>query len=345
MPEIKQNKQLIGFFALLIVVAIICLMIVWPFWQLLALAGIFAVLFYPLYNKINRDTGSPNLSAIATIIAAFIMALLPLWIIGQLLFNEIIDVYNKFRLGELTLSQSQLAGYLPPQLHGLVLSFNNDISVFISKFTGSAFNLVSSLLSNIATFFLSLFLIVFVLFFFLRDAKKIKDLATELSPLSDVYDKVLIEKLEGAVAGVVKGSFLIALIQGMVATTGFFIFGVPQPILWGSFTVLAALVPTFGTSLSLIPAVIFLFVTGHTGAAIGMAIWAATAVGLVDNFVGPRIVGSRIQLHPLLVLLAVLGGIQLFGFLGFLFGPIIMSVFVTLIDIFRKDLKPSIRGM
>jgi predicted PurR-regulated permease PerM len=138
---------------------------------------------------------------------------------------------------------------------------------------------------------------------------------------------------------VVKGSFLTALVQGVIATIGFFIFGVPVPLLWGLFTVLAALVPTIGTALSLVPAVIYLLVTGETGNAIGLAIWGAVAVGLVDNFVGPKIVGSRTQLHPVLVLLSVLGGIQVFGLLGFLIGPIVMAIFVALIDMYRTDFK------
>ncbi len=336
------SKQLIGFFLLLGILSVVVLMMLFPLWQLLALAGIFAVLFHPLYAKINRGMQSPNFAGILTIFIIVLVAILPLWFVGQLLFNEIVDVYNKFRLGELVFNQADFVGHLPKQLQNIVQSLNNDINAIVSRFTGSAFNLVSGLLSNLASFFLSLFLLIFILFFFLRDGEKIKELVKELSPLSDTYDSVLITKLETAIGGVLKGSFLIALIQGVIATLGFLIFGVPQPILWGSFTVLAALVPTVGTSISLIPAILFLFLTGHTGAGIGMAIWGIFAVGTIDNFVGPRLVGSKINLHPLLVLLSVLGGIQIFGFLGFLFGPIIMSVFVALLDIYRKDLKQEI---
>jgi predicted PurR-regulated permease PerM len=130
-----------------------------------------------------------------------------------------------------------------------------------------------------------------------------------------------------------------AIIQGVVAMIGFTIFGVPQPLLWGLFTVMAALVPNVGTSLSLIPAVIYLLVTGHIGAGIGLAVWGMLAVGLIDNLLSPRLIGSRIQLHPLLVLLSVIGGLQFFGFLGFLIGPILLAVFVAMVDIYRSDFK------
>ena len=339
MTVVNTNRQLVGFFIVLGLMAILVGLLIWPFWQLLALAAIFAVLFHPWYQKINLGIRNSNLAALTSVVIILLVAILPLWFIGQVLFNEIVDIYNRFRLGELVFNQSNLADYVPPQLQHWAQIFSNDINSIISKLTGGAFELVSRLVSNIATFFLSLFLLIFMTFFFLRDGQKIKQLIWDISPLSSVYDQALFAKVEQAVAGVVKGAFLVALIQGVVATVGFMIFGLPQPILWGAFTVIAAIVPQVGTSLSLVPAVIFLFLTGHSGAAVGLAVWGALAVGLIDNILAPKLVGSKIQLHPLLVLLSVVGGIALFGFLGFLFGPIIMSVFVTLVDIYRTDLK------
>jgi predicted PurR-regulated permease PerM len=147
------------------------------------------------------------------------------------------------------------------------------------------------------------------------------------------------EKVVVAVNGVVKGSFLTALTHGVSATIAFFIFGIPAPVIWGVFTVVAALVPVVGIWVSLGSAIIYLLVTGNTGSAIGLAIWAMVSVTLIDNLVGPRIVGGRAKLHPLLVLLSVLGGIKMFGPLGFLIGPITMAIFVTLVEIYREDFK------
>lgn len=342
MPSQNKNRQLIGFFVILGVFAFLTFWMIWPLWQMLALAGIFAVLFHPFYKRIRQDIKNDNLATIITILLVILIAILPLWLIGQMLFNEIVNIYHSFREGQFVLDKSQIASYIPPQLKGLAESLNNDVNAIISRFTGSVFDFVSKLLSNIATFFLSLFLMIFILFFFLRDGEKIKELFREVSPLSSSYEKTLFERLENAVSGVVKGTFLVALAQGVVATIGFLIFGVPQPFLWGAFTMIAAFVPTVGTSLSIIPAIIYLLVTKETGSAIGMAIWGALAVGAIDNVVSPKLVGSKIKMHPLLVLLSVLGGIQLFGFLGILFGPLLMSIFITLLDIFRQDLKKDL---
>ena len=90
---------------------------------------------------------------------------------------------------------------------------------------------------------------------------------------------------------------------------------------------------------SLIPAVLYLFLTGHTGAGIGMTLWAFASIQGIDNFISPRVIGHKAHLHPLVTLLSILGGISLFGYLGFLLGPILMSVFMALLDIYKMDVK------
>jgi predicted PurR-regulated permease PerM len=215
----------------------------------------------------------------------------------------------------------------------------DQIGTTVRSISNNAFQTVSGLLSNVFNFFLFLFLFFFTIFFIFRDGQSIKQVIMDVSPIAQQQEYILFKKVGAAVDGVVKGAFLTALIQGAAATVGFQIFGVPHPILWGLFTIMAALVPSIGTSLSIVPAVIYLLLTGHIAAAIGLAIWGAVAVGLIDNLVGPKIIGSRTQLHPLLVLISVLGGLQVFGFVGFLLGPIIMAIFVALVDMYRTDFK------
>ena len=115
---------------------------------------------------------------------------------------------------------------------------------------------------------------------------------------------------------------------------GFWIFGVPNAILWGSFAAIAALIPGIGTALVLTPAILFLFARGEIFSAIGLLAWGVGVVGLIDNFLGPRLMGRGIELHPLIILLSVLGGIGFFGPIGFLLGPLIVSLFFALLDIY-----------
>lgn len=317
--------------------ALAAALIWWPFLKLLAMAGILAVLFWPLYVRLEKKLGNPPMAAIATILILLLILIVPVLILGQMIFTELTGLYNSLR--DVHISQSELLAKLPPQIQPLASEFFTDLGQKVSGFAGNIFSGLSQALSSAAGFFLGLFLVFFTIYYFLRDGKRIQNFVNTILPMSETKENVLVSKLSEAVSGVVKGSFLVALIQGVVATAGFLIFGVPNPFLWGSFTVLAALVPNVGTSLSLIPAVIYLFLVDKTGSAIGLIIWGSVAVGLIDNIVSPKLVGAQTKLHPLLVLFSVLGGLQLFGFIGFLLGPIIMAMFVALLEIYRTDLK------
>ncbi len=337
-PKFKRI-QTISFLVLLAIVFVLVLFIFKPFVNIVALAVILAILFHPVYKWLNGKTNRPAVAAGLTVLIILLLIAIPIWFFGQVIFNEIVSLYERYRNGGFVIDKSQIISTLPDQLQTVVQSVSTDINSYIGRFSSQAFASFSAIVSNIASFVIATFMLFFIVYYLLRDGSKIKEVIKDISPISSENENKLIDRIITAVNGVVKGSFLVALAQGVVATVGFLIFGVPEAFLWGLFTVVAALVPTVGTSLSLIPAVIYLFVTGHTGQAIGLIIWGAAAVGLVDNFLGPKLVGRSAKLHPVLVLLSVIGGIQFFGVLGFLIGPILLAIFVALVDMYRNDFK------
>jgi predicted PurR-regulated permease PerM len=141
---------------------------------------------------------------------------------------------------------------------------------------------------------------------------------------------------------VIKGSLLIALIQGMVSGTGFAIFGVPNPVLLGSVAIIAALIPNVGTAVVLTPAILYLYLTDQVWQSAGLLIWGITAVGLIDNLLGPTLIGRSSKIHPLLILLAVLGGLAFFGPLGFILGPLVISLLFAVLDIYERLLPRNV---
>jgi predicted PurR-regulated permease PerM len=339
---VSQKQQTIVFALLLVTVGILVLLIWLPFLKLLALGAILAVLFHPVYKRLAVRFKSPGWAAFATIILIILVVLGPLYLFGQVLFNEVVGLYGHYKAGDLVFSKDAFVQNLPPQIQNWAADFLNDISLRLSSLAGGAFASAQSIISNVTTFVISLVLVMFTTYYLLKDGAKLKDYVDPIMPLSEEKGNVLAERIDMAISGIIKGQFLVGLAQGIVGTIGFLIFGVPQAFLWGLFTFLAALVPTFGTSLALIPAVLYLLITGHTGQGIGMAIWGIFAVGLIDNFMAPKLIGSRTNLHPLLVLFSVIGGLQFFGVLGFLLGPILMAVFMALLDTYRKDIKGAI---
>ena len=145
------------------------------------------------------------------------------------------------------------------------------------------------------------------MFFFLKDNARWKRAIKILSPLSDADDEKIINKLSLAVNGIIKGYLFIVFIQGTLVSIGFALFGVPNPALWGLVAMITALVPAIGSGLVSIPAIIFLVATGQTMNALGLLIWAVVIVGTIDNILNPIVVGSKINLPPLLILFSVFG--------------------------------------
>jgi predicted PurR-regulated permease PerM len=341
MPTPTHRRENISFYILFAILGATVLFMFSPFFKLIALGGILAVLFTPLKVWVSKSIKSETASSLITFILAVLIILIPVYIIGQLVFNEVASVYGQASHSLMNLSQSGFMGHLPPSVQTAANDFLSNASQKITDLAGNAFQGITSIISNIAGFILSTILVMFALYYFLRDGKRFRSFVEEIFPLSHNHEIELVERLESAIKGVVQGSFTVALLQGSVSTIGFFIFGVPQPILWGVFTVMAALVPTVGTLLSLVPAILYLFLTGHVGAAVGMFIWAFASIQSIDNFISPRVIGNKVHLHPLVTLLSILGGIGMFGYLGFLLGPILVSMFMAVVDIYRNHVKTA----
>jgi len=157
--------------------------------------------------------------------------------------------------------------------------------------------------------------------------------------LQDIHDETIFNKIAIAINSVVRGNLTIAVIQGILTAVGFTIFGVPNPFLWGSVAAISALVPSIGTALVLLPAILFLYFSGETFSALGLFLWGMMAVGLIDNFLGPKLVERGMRLHPFLILLSIFGGISFFGPLGFLLGPLVLSLLFALLEIYSAISK------
>lgn len=335
----QKRLQIVSFLFILLVMAGLVFAVVRPFLSILVVGFILAVLFHPIHAWFEKKLKSKSLAALATVGAILLIILVPAVFLGQVLFTEAVNLYNNFKQGQLVIDKAQLISGLPTQVQDFILSATQDLNALASKFTVNAFQTFSSLVSNLAAFILSFFLTLFTTYYLLKDGHHFQQVLIDVSPIDDNQERILFTKISRAVNGVVKGQFLTALVQGIVATIGFVMFSVPNPFIWGIFTMFAALVPTVGTSLAIIPAVLYLLITGHVGQAIGLGIWGAVAVGLIDNVIGPRVLGHTTKVHPLLMLIAVLGGVTAFGFLGFLLGPILMAIFIAMVDMYRKDFQ------
>ncbi|MBI5139378.1 AI-2E family transporter [Candidatus Nomurabacteria bacterium] len=328
------------FFGLLVAAFIFTFMILQPFWTVLVLGISFSIVFYPLYQWLTDKNLPEWLSALLTVIVFVILLCGPLLGISVIIFNQSQDVYhvvvNNGNTGPFMDSIGETINQFLPE--GVYFNASEKATEFISFLSK---NIASIFTSTVSAFF-SFMLMLLIMFYFLRDGSKWKKAIIILSPLADKDDKKIITRLSQAVNSVVKGSLLIAIIQGVLMGFGLWIFGIPNGALWGIVAAVASLLPTIGTALISIPAIIFLFFTGHTTSAVGLLIWATLIVGLVDNFLTPMVIADKTNIPPLLILFAVLGGLSLLGPVGILVGPLVISLLYTLISIYRNEFKEQI---
>lgn len=313
------------------------LFILKPFFTPLMLAAVFAVVAHPIYLFIKRLFGRyDSLAAVTTLAIVAIFIIAPLSALGVQVLTEALDLYD-------ALSVNYKGGFaiaLPAELISPLQAYfpvheSYDLSPYAKTALDWLLGHADTIISGVSRTLLGTFIFLIALYYLLRDGDRFTKVLVSLSPLADKDDELILWKLHAAVNSVLRGNLMVALIQGTLSGLGFWLFGVPNALLWGSVAAIAALVPAIGTALVIAPAVLFLFATGMVGSALGLAAWGLGAVGLVDNFLGPRLMGRGINMHPLLMLLSVLGGLMLFGPIGFLVGPLVVSLFLALLDIYH----------
>lgn len=327
------------FFGILFITIIFTFFIFQPFWIVLVLGASFAVILYPIYDWLKKMKLPNWLSSLISVLFLTILILGPLFGIGILVFNQSQNVYNFIlnsgNAGSFVSSfEEQINSVLPA-------SMSLDANKLISGFVSSISSNVAKIFTSTLTTFFSFILMLLTIFYFLKDGEKWKRFFILLSPLKDTDDHKIIKKLGQTISGVINGYLFIALLQGALMGIGLAIFNVPNPALWAVLAGIASLIPTFGTALVSVPAMIFLFMTGHTGGAIGLLIWSVALVGMIDNLLSPMIVGRKINIPEIVILFSVLGGIALLGPVGILIGPLTVSLLYTLISMYRNEFQEN----
>lgn len=322
-----------------------------PFLTPLVLAAVFAVVLHPLYRGLVSRLGNwESVAALLTVLISVVLILIPLVFLGTQIVREAGQLYGSIAAGDsganfvaATIQNiGHAIGDFSPAAGNFFTGFSADVDIYLKQGLEWLIQHLGAALSGITALFLNFFIFFIALYYLLRDGVRLKRALIVLSPLEDTDDEMIFGRLETAVNSVIKGSLTIALVQGVLTAIGFAIFGVPNAILWGTIAAVASLIPGFGTALVLVPAVLYLFATGDIIPAIGLLAWGTLGVGLIDNFLGPRLVSKSTHLHPLLILLSVLGGLVYFGPIGIFLGPLILSLLFAFIAIYSYLANPSV---
>jgi len=327
-----KKSQLHFFFAFLILIGALAFFIALPYMQAIVLAAALAVVCYRPYEWLVGKVKYQTLAAALMILFVIAVLFIPISFIGMQAFREATNLYNHISDYNLQdLQNNPVVSRLLEKFSPQALDHPQDIlKGILDWLIASAGYFFTSTLS----IFLNAVLCIFALFYFLKDGKSLREWLIIFTPLPAKYDVLILDRLTNTVNSVIRGYLVVGMIHGLAAGIGLSIFGVPNATLWGIIVAIAALVPAVGATTVYLPSIIYLFLQGHTGAAIGLWIWWLAMIMLIDNILTPKLVSRGARIHPFAVFVAVIGGISFFGPVGFLIGPLVFSLFFALLDIY-----------
>jgi predicted PurR-regulated permease PerM len=352
---VTEEKKLSRWFfiAALVLTTILFFRMVQAFLVPIALAAVFATIFNPLYQGFLRTfRGRRTLAAFFCCLVLFLGLILPLYGVAHLVTLEAIHFYQSVEDDVTRLVQGGDANLIRrikslPLLNRLPLETVNwgeglrNAAAGVATFMGALINRMSR---STLEFVVLLFITLFTLFYFFRDGPRMVRKLRSLVPLDREYKNALGARFTSVARATVKGTLLIALVQGALSGLTLWIFGVGSPFLWGVVATLFSIIPLVGAWLILYPAAFIQAVQGNYWQAIGILVVTIVVIVNVDNLLRPRLVGQETGMHDLMVFFSTLGGIGLFGATGFILGPMVAALFLALLDIYSQEFKDDLDG-
>ena len=346
-----QNRFLL---VLALGISLLFLVMIRQFLVAILLAAVFSAMIRPLYLRLAAGMrGRERAAAVATLLLALLVLVVPAIAFTGLVVSQAVEISQAAATwvrGNMDLFESIEGRLLEIPLVGDFLPDRERIITLAGQLAQSAGGvLVDSLTAatlGTTTFLFQLFLMLYAMYFFLTSGPAIHDRILYLVPLRSADEERLLDRFVSVTRATIKGSLVIGVLQGALAGLSFAVFGIPGAAFWGTVMAVLSIVPALGAALVWVPAVIWLLATGQIAAGISVGLWCGLVVGTVDNFVRPRLVGRDTRLPDLLVLLSTFGGILFFGAVGFILGPIVAALFVTVWEIFAVaygDVLPEVR--
>jgi len=340
MTDSKERTNRLVFLVVATVIAcFLCYWIARPFTQPILTAAILAILFHPLFVRLRGITGNRNWAAFLSLIVLFVILASMITLLVFAIEGEIVTSYRWFKdntaardgwTAAFSAWVDKAAGWIgfktgisPDVIRDAALARLDQASTGIIRQAGNV-------LASIGTITVFLVLTFFTLFFFLRDGRQLVNRTARLFPLDDDQIDQIIEETQTSIRANVVGVLAVGTVQGLLLGIGFWVLGVPSPLLWALVTGACSVIPFFGAAIVWVPGALYLVLIGSWVKGLILAGWGAGMVSLSDNIVRPWVISERLKLSPGLLFFALLGGVETFGPLGIFLGPVIVSITLSL---------------
>jgi len=313
-----------------------------PFLNAISWGIVISLVFYPLYSVILKRIKNHTISSVITLLVIICIIFGPFTYLAYLIIQEIYTLIDYIKSHELTtldkiLQYPIIKSISKKILNALNMSQAELKKTIIANLTELGKDMLGRITSNIGNIVSKVIDIVFVfltVFFLLLDGPKFLNKIQEYIPFSKTQKETLIKQVKDIVISTIYGGVTVAFIQGIIGGISFFILGIPSAVLWGLCMFLASFVPILGTFIIWGPGAAYLFFNGFILKGFILILIGIFIISMVDNILRPLIVKGKTRLPTILIFFSILGGIKLFGLIGFIMGPLILALFISLLEIF-----------
>jgi predicted PurR-regulated permease PerM len=341
----------IGLLVASLVALYLCWLMLQPFVEVVLWAVVLVIVFFPIHRRIKARVGSPSWSAVLSCLLVIVVILVPLTLLTFAIVNELANFAQMLQpksdgSGGGAAAASTLLDPNSPYVGPIVrwlgqyidlsrLGSQEFIAERLKGISGAIAARTLGFVGGAVGFVVEVFFVIFTMYYLFRDGERLRAAAYDIVPLSGEQAREIFNRTGEVISASVYGVLVIAVIQGVLGGLAFWFLGLPSALLWGVVMIFLSMIPMLGAFIVWVPAAIYLALTGHWVYAIILAVWGALVIGSIDNFLRPKLVGERTRLHELLVFFSVLGGLQVFGVLGIVLGPVIVAITITLLDVLR----------
>jgi len=328
-------KSTNAYYLLLALITILFVSIIFNFAAPILWSIVVSIIFYPLYEKFLLMTNKKSLSSILSLILILLLVIIPSIGILGLITNELIIFINSFddysleRYVEMIPNESLINDLLA--WAGLsITQLTEKADDFLLAASKVFYESVSTISANVINFFISLFLFIYLTFFFLKDGEKILQSCMDAFPMKNEDESYLLNEFQKTTRATIKGTIIVALAQGFLGYITLLLLGVEGALIWGAVMALLSIIPAVGTILVWLPIALVLFLNGQIMEASILIFSGIFIIGMIDNLLRPILIGKETKIPDYLILLTTIGGISIFGITGFIIGPIIASLFISI---------------
>lgn len=343
----NDRKKLAQFILLLFITGLmlyLCWLMLAPFITVILWSAILVIIFHPLYRKLHAKTKNHTLSAIITIAVSFLTFIIPVMVVSAAVINELAGFSGKTIVEVqqvLADPQHSRLGYIYNYINGYINLEQavkpDDIKALATKVSGIFLSASWYLIEGVFGMLVGILFSIFAMFYLFRDGESIVADLPHILPMDENQAKELIHKTSELINATIRGSLFVAVIQGTLAGIIFWALGIPSYILLGVLAMIFSLIPTGGTAFVTVPTIIVLALMGDYWKAGILAVYAALIIGMIDNFLLPKLIKQRAKMNELFVFFSVIGGLQVFGILGIFMGPIILAIALGLLTVFKGE--------